>query len=92
MSKETGGPAFPHPELDYFGGDYSLKSKQAGMTLRDYYMAHAPISMGDALVHAGGWTNCIATLSDKQRAKVFESMALLRGEYADAMIDARVTP
>ena len=34
MNKETGGPAFPDPQENWRG--------EKGMTLRDYFAAHAP--------------------------------------------------
>ena len=34
MNKETGGPAFPDPQENWHG--------EKGMTLRDYFAAHAP--------------------------------------------------
>jgi len=42
--KNTGGPAFPQPAVISEAGDIltSLNFDEGGMTLRDYFMAHAP--------------------------------------------------
>lgn len=40
MAKNDGGPAFPTPESH--GDDYE------GMSMRDYFAAHAPLQIDDA--------------------------------------------
>lgn len=45
MNKETGGPAFPHvADIVQMQGDSAIVKSftQNGMTLRDYFAAHAP--------------------------------------------------
>lgn len=39
MTKNTGGPAFPMPEFSI--GHAKYQSREAGMTLRDYFAAKA---------------------------------------------------
>lgn len=56
-----------------------------GMTLRQYYAAHAPITIRDAVDYLGakGEIN-----SGEVTPKVRECFARMRFEYADAMIAA----
>lgn len=45
-AQDNGGPAFPQPlAADPNGGSYtsSLDCNEGGMTLRDYFIAHAPV-------------------------------------------------
>lgn len=95
MIKPTGGPAFPgefvkHP-IGEVGNKVEIKEVGAGMTLRDYYMAHAPVTIEDAMLMARIDASSVGMLPGKSREVVFFTLALMRGEYADAMIDARVT-
>ena len=77
----TGGPAFPvlvskNPAIEYC---------DSGMTLRDYYKAHAPVNITDAMQASG----CYPTMTPSDRPAVWSAMAILREEYADAMLKAR---
>ena len=60
-----------------------------GMSLRDYYAAHAPISMDDAAI-ACGWSdlNHAVPTQDSVRTTIWAVMTLMRYEYADAMLQA----
>lgn len=60
-----------------------------GMSLRDYYAAHAPISMDDAAI-ACGWKdlNHADATQDSVRTTIWVVMTLMRYEYADAMLEA----
>ena len=68
--KDTGGPAFPNAA---FGG---TRNEQQGMTLRDYFAAHAMHSM---------------FARNKQRELVvpLNECAEVAYEWADAMLAAR---
>lgn len=63
MSNETGGPAFP----------YNRSQELEGMTLRDYFAAHAP-NPPDT------W---------KAKKDEYENIIEWRWAYADAMLEAR---
>lgn len=72
-----GGPAFP----------VDANNKAPGMTLRDYFAAHAPIDMADARNH---WHKMHGSGSRQPSMQdIMAVLALLRGEYADAMIAER---
>lgn len=60
-----------------------------GMSLRDYYAAHAPISMDDAAI-ACGWRdlNDAGATQGDARTTIWVVMTLMRYEYADAMLKA----
>lgn len=85
-TQNDGGPAFPVPN------DANVNC-QEGMTLRDYFAAHAPVTLQDARYacsyhgYGEGW-------SDAERAASVAVLALMRFEYADAMIAelAKVKP
>lgn len=81
MKKDTGGDAFPSP-----GVVIGLNQQGAyeGMTLRDYFAAHAPISWLDA-VTAFHMEHGRDGIEVEQMFKLAE----LRGAYADAMIAER---
>jgi hypothetical protein len=80
MSNKDGGPAFPVL-------DSNLEDGRQGMSLRDYFMAHAPINLFDAVLV------CVFAepmdWNDANRATVIAILAMMRGEYADAMIAER---
>lgn len=86
--EKTGGPAFPlqydpyvdHPVHGRVHRASIGEDIQEGMTLRDYFAAHAPVAPDD-------WNETLAmraTYVDEQMA-----IALWRFEYADAMLKAR---
>lgn len=79
MSKiEDGSPAFACA---------AENGQQPGMSLREYYAAHAPISLRDAVEAFGEDPDHLSSLQDDSiRVGVFEMLAALRLEYADAMI------
>ena len=72
MTKETGGPAFPTEVWDSEG----IPQHTQGMTLRDYFAAHAMQSM---------------FARNKQRELVvpLDECAKVAYEWADAMLKAR---
>ena len=77
----TGGPAFPvlvskNPAIEYC---------DSGMTMRDYYKAHAPVSIEYAMQVAG----CYPKMTASDRPAMWSVMAVMREEYADAMLKAR---
>ena len=72
MTKETGGPAFPQPTNSTLSWD--------GMTLRDYFAAHAPECPDTWLSRypmERGWRGEARAIAD------------WRFEYADEMLKAR---
>ncbi|MEJ3963079.1 hypothetical protein [Citrobacter braakii] len=81
MSKETGGPAFPHV-VRYVSPDTYENLTHGGMTLRDYFAAKAMQGllantlMGDASLHARA-PDWLADIS------------VGAYEFADAMLRAR---
>lgn len=97
MTRRDGGPAFPHSFQTLaapIGADPG-KLVQAepvtvvahGMTVRDYFAAHAPIDMADARNH---WHKMHGNGSRQpDMPAVMATLALLRGEYADAMMAER---
>ena len=58
------------------------------MSLRDYFAAHAPITLEDVLA-VGGWRDATVLQEDVGRAAVFAVWSGLRYEYADQMLEAR---
>ena len=88
---DDGGPAFPgeyaitmrHPD----GGDETRMISGAGMTLRDYFAAHAPVTpeswARDWMEVNGG------NFDDRTPGEVAEIMASWCYYYADAMLAER---
>jgi hypothetical protein len=58
-----------------------------GMTLRDYFAAHAPITYQDAVE----WLDCYGgeVVGPWNPGTIMETLVDLRNEYADAMLAAR---
>lgn len=82
-----GGPAFPLAlEGARMPGDYGLAF---GMTLRDYFAAHAPVDFSYAMDVYGGRKISKLPTTDEERAVFFAVWTLLRYEYADAMLERR---
>ena len=76
MKMKHGGPAFPFPTSS--GAIVGL----TGMSMRDYFAAHAPISIRDVM-------SLMPSMDINQhsdRHAVCSILARLRVEYADAMI------
>lgn len=61
-------------------------TEDPGMALHDWFAGHAPITLADALA-IGGWDE--VPHHDADRAAVWAVYALLRFEYADAMMAER---
>jgi hypothetical protein len=74
----TGGQAFPSP------APIHPNATNGGMTLRDYFAAHAPVTLEDVMEF--GFTR---DGGRKGRENFMVMWAKLRYEYADAMIAAR---
>lgn len=89
MSKiYDGGPAFPVDYLESEKKDKGFRYRRGGgITLRDYFAAHAPVDFQMALQVFGAQD--INLTDDETRAAFFAIWAMLRTEYADAMIAAR---
>jgi hypothetical protein len=83
---DDGGPAFPVYGLKD-ANDRVVCFPQSGMSLREYFMAHAPITVADA-VRCCGWRGP-PDWNDANRATVMSVLALMRREYADAMMAER---
>lgn len=75
----TGGPAFP------CGRDVTLDQwePETGMTLRDYFAAHAPFTAADAEKGIRG-----VSAEPPTGSQLVEMLAGMRYAYADAMIQA----
>ena len=74
---DTGGPAFPCPELGF--RDVGDHAAYPGMTLRDYFAAKAM----QALMNPHFTTNAMRELYET------DSIAVAAYEQADAMLKAR---
>ena len=77
----NGGPAV---EVPLANGGVALVSPCDGMTLRDYFAAHAPIGVADAN-EAFYRTNS----RNPRESEMLDTLAVLRSRYADAMLKAR---
>jgi hypothetical protein len=93
MKRVDGGPAFAGVQqglvvpVELAGQAQAVKIPHNGMSLRDYFAAHAPIDLADARnqwhkMHGSGSRQ--PTIQD-----IVATLALLRGEYADAMVAER---
>lgn len=80
MKKNDGGSAFLHIETDYEPHTIVL-----GMSLRDYFMAHAPITFEFCWVQTG--KPDLAYVENLQRT--IELLTNYRADYADAMLAER---
>lgn len=100
MTNRTGGPAFPHTfqtlaaplnaEPDKLHPAEPVTVVSHGMTVRDYFAAHAPLDMADARNH---WHKMHGSGSRQPSMQdIMATLALLRGEYADAMMAERGAP
>lgn len=76
-----GGPAFPSTRK--VG---SVELADGGMTLRDYFAAKAPVDFG--MVAALWGDDQISLHDDRTRAAFIAVWAMLRYEWADAMLAA----
>ena len=83
MNKENGGPAFPSVE-SVASTLYPGEKEHIGMTLRDYFAAHAPFTMKDA-----HWAFETAYIRHPNAFEIMVMLAEMRMQYADAMIEAR---
>ena len=79
-NKKTGGPAFPVTEE-------ALMRKLSGMTLRDYFAAHSPITLTDAVEFLDTYGGEVT--GPWPPKEVLRTLADLRIEYANAMLKAR---
>ena len=86
---KDGGPAFPRPAVNDKMG---WAGAQQGMTLRDYFMAHAP--RGEILdMCPTDSKGCAALIGIPPEAYTVDHyprlLAVLRGRWADAMLTER---
>ena len=77
MTKDTGGPAFPHT-VEYKGADCGGVVPHGGMSLRDYFAAH--VAVGAMSEYWNG---------DRMRDPTFDDIAQHAYALADAMLEAR---
>lgn len=86
MSKDVGGCAFPWVEnsTNVDRGERIENYGDAGMTLRDYFAAKAPITFEQVKQIYGDDDPDMQ--NDMVRATVYSIWALARYEYADAML------
>lgn len=83
-------PAFPVPEqnlpgfVDSNGVNWSARKipAQPGLTMRDYFAAHCPVTFTEFL---SGWRGT----SQASLSESLDAFASLRVNYADAMLKAR---
>lgn len=80
--KNDGAPAFPNKGFnsDLYGGGI-------GMSLRDYFATHCPITFQDAreIVHEDLKNKCEAVTYKK----IFEWLCQMQLAYADSMLEQR---
>ena len=92
MAKSDGGSAFPRPlSQNLHNGETAWE--QDGMSLRDYFVAHAPAKEIDDMVPSTT-KECaeilgIASSDYKTSAHYAALLAILRYQWADAMIAER---
>jgi hypothetical protein len=79
-NKNDGGPAFSSAEVVDHNNDV-MAYAESGMTLRDYYKAHAPVTATE--VNDAFWS---AYRRNADLPEFMELMAEMRGAYADAML------
>jgi hypothetical protein len=92
--KKTGGPAFPCEfvafESGEVGNNFEIKEQSEGMTLRDYFAAHAPVTLEDA---KQCWDNMPLRREDNNFSptygELFEVLASMRNAYAKTMLVAK---
>ena len=93
-AQNDGGPAFPFDEKN---GDGTHYHSHAGMSLRDHFATHAPVSITDAFLSLNLHVNAPTVEAGLARALINESdtqlvmlaLSNLRYEYADAMLAQR---
>ena len=85
---DDGGAAFPRSA---FSPGYSSRFENdaaKGASVRDYFAAHAPITVQDA-ISVQAPNKHLADLSYPEIKLIMETLAGIRFAYADAMIAAR---
>ena len=86
FSFENGGPAFPHTvEKHCTTTGVNWIEDHGGMTLHDYFMAHAPIQVSDAneAFYRENASN------PRSHVEMLDALANLRSKYADAMLASK---
>jgi hypothetical protein len=93
MKRVDGGPAFAGVQqglvvpVELAGQAQAVKIPHNGMSVRDYFAAHAPIDLIEARNH---WHKMHGNGSRQPTyADLFDALAMLRGQYADAMTAER---
>ena len=94
--KNEGGPAFPVAAYTLDTSGKPMLMVKDGMTLRDYFIAHAPAQEIANLVPAS-LKDCAAYIGIdaadyKSNFHYLLVLAKTRGEWADAMIEAGKKP
>ena len=80
-----GGSAFPIPAGGKDGYGNPTNQPRYGMTMRDYFANSAPVDWSMAQQAAG----LGVTVSPTDRLTLWAAMAIMRYEYADAMLAER---
>lgn len=57
------------------------------MTLREYFAAHAPVTLSDAKIECGYVGGCC--INEQEIRVVMAILSMMRFAYADVMIEAR---
>lgn len=86
-TKNTGGPAFPSHEAGI--SDPREQISGGGLSVRDYFAAHAPITVDDAMLACGCDAASIGMLPRAQRTIILAALTEMRVDYADAMLAER---
>lgn len=101
MKKEDGGPAFPaaaeqlvrSPSGELVEASAFGKEHHAGMSLREYFAAHAPLTLIDAneSLHQHPTAKKFAKLANDvfPMEMLIKELARMRAIYADAMVAER---
>ena len=84
---KTGGPAFPSGMIDPSTPEDAVLPIHVGMTLLDYFAAHAPITLDDAVQFLDTYGGEVTGPWPPQ--EVLRTLADLRVEYAKAIMKAR---
>lgn len=82
MKIKPNEPAFPAQELNPSVAQTDLSW---GLTKREYFAAHAPITFMEAYAQCQFHRRA---LNDAERGALWAFMAMMRLEYADALIEA----
>jgi len=85
--EKTGGPAFPAMEVRTHDTGDIVHNASQGISVRDYFAAHAPITWQDAIEWLDTYGGEVVGPWHPER--IMDTLVMLRSEYADAMLKAR---